>query len=134
MRTAAADPHGTDPTEASSLGETIDDLRLDVLNWLKIDAESDAKTILRGAGDTLWRLRPKLFLSVTDAQSSADVISIARDFGYACWRFDSPLFNAANFNMREDDVFDGSGALAVLAFPEEAPAQPVAECGTLIDQ
>src|SRR6185503_14223397 len=54
MRTVAEDSHGTDPIEAPSFGETIDDLHLDVLNWIKIDAEADAKTILRDAGGTLW--------------------------------------------------------------------------------
>ncbi len=43
----------------------------------------------------------------------------AREFSYRCWRMESALFDARNFNRRETDVFGGATALALLAIPEE---------------
>ena len=43
----------------------------------------------------------------------------AREFGYRCWRHESPLFNPVNFNLRETDVFLGRTVLAMVAIPEE---------------
>ena len=40
-------------------------------------------------------------------------------FGYQCWRMETPLFDPDNFNRRENDVFEGRSALALLALPEE---------------
>ena len=40
-------------------------------------------------------------------------------FSYRCWRLETALFNAANFNRRDTDIFAGRKALALLAIPEE---------------
>jgi hypothetical protein len=34
---------------------------------------------------------------------------------------ETPLFNPGNFNRRDNDIFAGRTALALLAFPEEIP-------------
>jgi len=107
--------------------ETIDELRLDRLDWIKISEDDDAIAILRGAAETLWRLRPKLFVGVRKGRYAAEFTSFARDFGYACWRFETPLFNPANFNLRDDDAFQGRSAIAVISMPEEAESDGALE-------
>ena len=45
----------------------------------------------------------------------------SRTFGYRCWRLESPLHTASNYNRRDTDIFNAETALALLAIPEEMP-------------
>jgi hypothetical protein len=100
-------------------GDTIDDLQLERLDWLKIADGKCALDVLEGAADTLWRLRPRLALDVSGAEDTAAVVQRARDFGYGCWRIETPLYNPANFNRRDRDLFENRKAAVVIALPEE---------------
>jgi hypothetical protein len=102
--------------------ETVDGLQLERLQLLKINEGLDAMAILGGAADTLWRLRPLLFIAVSDRVALTEAAMRARDHGYRCWKVETPVFNPNNFNGREDDIFAGRTALALLAIPEEAKA------------
>ena len=44
---------------------------------------------------------------------------LVKRFSYRCWRLETALFNPANFNRRDTDIFAGGKALALLALPEE---------------
>ena len=46
--------------------ETLDELQLERLDWLKVDVSVAALDVLAGASETLWRLRPRLFLAAAD--------------------------------------------------------------------
>lgn len=105
--------------EAEGAVDTVDGLRLARLEWLKIDAGGQVDRILAGAADTLWRLRPRLFIACPDRDALEAVRSQAREFGYRGWCHETPMFNAANFNRRDDDIFRGQTALALLGIPEE---------------
>lgn len=105
--------------EAEGAVDTVDGLRLAKLEWLKIGAGGQVDRILAGAADTLWRLRPRLFIACPDRDALEAVRSQAREFGYRGWCHETPMFNAANFNRRDDDIFRGQTALALLGIPEE---------------
>jgi hypothetical protein len=102
-----------------SAGETIDELKLQRLDCLKVGPASDTIDVLTGAKETVWRLRPSLFLTVADEEALNRVKDRVREFGYRCWRMETPLFNVHNFNRRDADIFGGRTALALLAVPEE---------------
>lgn len=105
---------------AAASSETIDELRLEKLDWLKIGEESDrALSVLAGASQTLWRLRPRLFVSAMDQDRVEKVVSCLKDHAYLCWKVTTPYYNPLNFNRRDVDIFSGQTALAVLAIPEE---------------
>ena len=110
---------GQDGPPSSPTTETIDELRLDALHWLKINENSDAPVILDGAADTLWRLRPNLFIAAPDERAVQAIAARVSDFGYQCWKMETPYFSPENFNRRDSDIFSGRAALAVLAIPEE---------------
>jgi hypothetical protein len=112
---------------ADSIADTIDDLQLESLHWLKLGEYVRASDLLEGAANTLWRLRPKLFVAAPDEGALGHLTRRARDFGYCCWRMDTPLFNPGNFNRREADIFSGRRSLALLAVPEEIEFDPVHE-------
>jgi hypothetical protein len=113
VRDESAGPGGP-PTS-----ETIDQLRLRRLDWLKITIDSDATDVIAGATDTLWRLRPRLMVSLPTADALNDHANHLREFGYRCWRLETPLFNPENFNRHDLDVFSGRRAWTLLAIPEE---------------
>ena len=99
--------------------ETLDELQLERLDWLKVNDGASALDVLEGGTETLWRLRPLLFLAVPDEQALTILANRVKEFSCRCWRMETPLFNPANFNRREKDIFAGRTALALLAVPEE---------------
>ena len=99
--------------------ETIDDLQLERLGGLKVDAPADSAAIVDGAQETLWRCRPWLMLAVPDDAALVRLGARVRELGYRTWRMETPMFSPSNFNRREDDIFGGRSALALVALPEE---------------
>jgi precorrin-6B methylase 2 len=99
--------------------ETLDELQPERLDWLKVGAGGDALEVLAAGRETLWRLRPLLFLAAWDEATLTRLTERAREFSYRCWRMETALFNPRNFNRRETDIFGGRTALALLAIPEE---------------
>ena len=97
----------------------IDELQLESLDWIKINGGTDAMRVLDGAAATLWRLRPKLFITARDGEMLSALAVRARDSGYQAFKVETPLFNAHNFNRRSMNVFEGMISLALLAIPEE---------------
>ena len=79
-----------------------------------------------------WRFQ--LSPTVADAPDVTKLAWDVKQFGYRCWRVETPLFNPDNFNLREEDIFDGLSAFALLAIPEEAPMEPnMQRCVELTD-
>jgi hypothetical protein len=99
--------------------ETIDQLQLERLDWLKLNATVPALAVLDGAVETFWRLRPLVFIAAPDQTTMAALVARAREFSYRCWQMETPLFNLKNFNRRDTDIFAGRVAWALLAIPEE---------------
>jgi len=100
--------------------ESLDELQLDRLHLLKVNDAAAVTDVLTGAVATLWRLRPLLFLAVEDESALTGTAVRIRECGYRCWRVETPWFNPRNFNRRDDDMFAGRAALALLAIPEES--------------
>ena len=110
---------GDGSEEAMPTTETLDELQLERLDWLKVGASVAALDVLAGASETLWRLRPLLFLAAPDEQGLRELAERARECSYRCWRMETALFDRQNFNRREADIYNGAKALALLAIPEE---------------
>lgn len=106
--------------EADEPAGTLDALQLARLDLVKVNDPASAADVLAGAHDTLWRLRPTLYVAVDDTASLRALAAEVRTFGYRCWEHSTPLFDRANFNRRPDDIFEGRSALMLLAVPEEA--------------
>jgi tetratricopeptide (TPR) repeat protein/precorrin-6B methylase 2 len=99
--------------------ESVDDLQVEKLDWLKIGSAVAVQEILAGSTDTLWRLRPCLFIAAADDDALRELAERMKAFGYRCWKMETPLFDPRNFNRREADIFEGETALALVAVPEE---------------
>ena len=116
MRRMLSGPAGGEGTE------TLDELRLTRLDWLKVNEPVRAQAILAGAEGTLWQLRPLLLLGAAEEAELSELAEQVKGFGYRCWRVETPLYDAANFNRRDDDLYAGRTALALAAVPEEIDA------------
>jgi tetratricopeptide (TPR) repeat protein len=111
--------------EASSISDTIDDLLLKRLDLLKLNEGADARQILAGAADTLWRLRPFVFIGLDDDADLTALAEHVKSFSYRVWRVRVPYFVPENFKRCEVDLTAGAVQPALLAVPEET--QPHAE-------
>jgi FkbM family methyltransferase len=113
MTSGIATPHAT-------LTETLDELQLEGLDLLKLNDGIDALDVLAGATESLWRLRPQLHVAAPNSLALTRLERNIKDFGYRCWRMETPLFRPGNFYRRDTDIFSGYVALSLLAIPEEA--------------
>ena len=89
------------------------------LDLLKVRSDSSAVDILDGARESLWRLRPIVFIAAKDAATLLDLADRLQEFGYGCYRMATPLFSSTNHNHRSSNIFGSETALALLAIPEE---------------
>lgn len=99
--------------------ETLDQLGLERLSWLKINNGASALDILQHGTQTLWRLRPRLFMTCYSELDVVRLVHSAKAFGYRCWCVETKLFSTDNFNRRDRDIFEGRGSQTVLGVPEE---------------
>jgi FkbM family methyltransferase len=109
---------GISPTPEGAV-DTVDGLRLLRLGLLKVNAGANVRQVLEGAGETLWRCRPRLLIAVPDRTAAGLACEQMRGFGYRCWLHEAPYYAADNFNRIDRDVFRGVTALAVVGVPEE---------------
>lgn len=111
----------TRPSEPpiTAITDTVDELQLEHLDWLKINEPTTSLSVLEGSAETLWRLRPRVFVAAADEVALRAIADRAKEFGYRCWRMDTPFFNPRNLYLQEEDIFDGRTRLALLLIPEE---------------
>jgi hypothetical protein len=102
--------------------DTLDGFCFERLDWLKVTNAAFADAVFNDAEHSLWRCRPKLFLSVKDANQATLISERLSVFGYRRWKMRTRLFNPNNFYRRAKDVFDDQIATSILAIPEELPA------------
>lgn len=98
---------------------TIDSLHFAKLDGLVLHGAHATRETLAGCEASLWRTRPWVLAEVDGSASIDPLASVLDGMGYRLWRFEAPLFAAANFARREDDVFGGRSHFALLAIPEE---------------
>jgi precorrin-6B methylase 2 len=114
--------------------ETLDDLQVERLDWLKVNGGRRALEVLAGGEETIWRLRPRLLVATTGVENDealvAELQQRLQNLGYQCHFHASALYVASNFNRRQDDMFAGSGVPMILAIPEEAFDDPAARAWT----
>ena len=81
--------HGDAREAGEAARKTVDGLRLERLDWLKIDDGELTLSVLAGAADTMWRPRPKLFTAAVDAPALERMAEDVKAYGYRCWRHET---------------------------------------------
>ena len=109
---------------ADNAGETVSVLRLDdlpvqKLSLLKIDVEGMELSVLKGAAQTIARLRPLLYVENDRPERSAGLIAHLDAAGYAMYWHRPPLFNPDNFGGNGENVFQNIVSINMLCVPRE---------------
>ena len=99
---------------------TIDGLQLDRLRLLKIDVEGAELEVLRGASQTIARLRPILYVENDRRDKSSALIAALEAMGYRLWWHPAPLFRPDNFRGDPVDVFGKIMSMNMIGLPPDA--------------
>lgn len=114
--------HAYDKTERV-MQRSVDELRLERLDFLKSDIEGYELELLKGAQATITRLRPMLFLEISPLPGRPtgnrdDLVGFLALLNYACYYYVAPMFNAGNYRSQAEDVFRGV-SIDMLCVPAE---------------
>lgn len=100
--------------------ETIDRLALPALRLIRVAARGREAEVLSGARETLWRLRPLLYVANEDPSLSPQLVALVQAHGYRLWWHTPPRFNAANFAGERANVYGTERSVNLLCVPEES--------------
>jgi FkbM family methyltransferase len=96
---------------------TIDQLQLERCRLIKIDVEGMELAVLQGAGDTIARLRPRLYFENNRREKSAALLGHLLALGYRLyWHFPA-LFNPGNYRGESRNLWPKVMSINVLGLP-----------------
>jgi FkbM family methyltransferase len=84
---------------------TLDSLNLPRCEFLKIDVEGMELNVLRGAEQTIRRLRPILYVENDRDENSPQLIEYLQSLGYVLYWHLPPLFRPNNFYRNPSNEF-----------------------------
>lgn len=96
---------------------TIDSLKLEKLDFLKIEAEDFEPEVLLGAMATIDRFQPSILLEYNPHMRTA-INRVLRLFNYSAWKFNSSLYRPNNWADNAENVFGGVSLLTLVLLPE----------------
>lgn len=98
---------------------SVDSLELPTCGLLKVDVEGFEPQVLRGARDTLMRCRPVIYIENDRSAQQQEIISLVAEMGYRLYWHTPQLFDLANFNGVQDNIFGRVMSLNMLCIPNE---------------
>lgn len=96
---------------------TLDSLRLERLDLLKIDVEGMEASVIEGARETIARCKPILYVENDRKDKSAALIALLMSMGYQLWWHLPPLYSPKNCRGNKVDVFHGVVSVNMLCLP-----------------
>ncbi|MDZ4782965.1 MAG: FkbM family methyltransferase [Planctomycetia bacterium] len=99
----------------------IDQLQLSKCEFIKVDVEGMEVQVVRGARDTLSRLRPLLYVENDRSEKSRDLIQLLRDCDYELYWHTPRMFNANNFFGNANNEFGDIVSHNMLCVHREVP-------------
>jgi FkbM family methyltransferase len=110
-----------DMGEGKTEVRTIDGLDLADCRLIKIDVEGMEPEVLKGARETIGRLKPFVYTENKKNEGSPKVIEFFLERDYALYWHFAQFFRDGNFNNVDTNVFDDSGDINMLCVPPGAP-------------
>ena len=98
---------------------TIDSMPLRSLRLIKIDVEGAELEVVKGADQTIRRLRPFLLVENDRSDKSAALIEALFQLDYRLWWHFAPLYRPNNFRGNAENVFAQVGSWNMVGVPRE---------------
>lgn len=99
---------------------TIDSLLLSRCDLLKIDVEGMEEDVLKGALETLARLRPTIYAECNTLEDGLRTLLLLKSCGYTVFAHAVDAFNPDNFSQNTDDIFNGAREIAIVGAVDQA--------------
>lgn len=99
---------------------TLDSQPLDQCQFIKIDAEGMENEVLKGAGESLSRFQPILYVENDRHERSSELIERLFSADYRLYWHRPLLFNPDNFFANSDNVFENIVSRNMLCLPKES--------------
>jgi FkbM family methyltransferase len=113
---------GDESIEAVPLDELLDE------SWdvglLKIDVEGMESAVLQGAGKTITRCRPVIYLENDQPEKSRGLIEQLWAMDYELWFHLPALFNPDNFAGHSENLYPTVVSINMLCLPKESGHKP----------
>lgn len=100
---------------------TLDSFNLQRCNFIKMDVEGMEEQALRGAAQTIERLKPILYVENDKADKSQSLIRYIDSLGYNMYWHTPGYFNPNNFLQHPSDVFGNIISLNMLCIHKSIP-------------
>jgi len=97
----------------------LDSLELPACGLVKVDVEGFEPQVLRGARRTVERCRPVIYIENDRAAQQQEVISLVAEMGYRLFWHTPRLFDPANFNGVQENLFGRAVSVNMLCIPNE---------------
>jgi FkbM family methyltransferase len=99
---------------------TVDEMALPACHFLKLDVEGMEVEALRGAAETISRLRPILYVENDREARSPELISLLQSYRYRLYWHLPPLYHPDNFAMDAENIFGDVVSINLLCLPVES--------------
>ena len=82
-----------------------DTLKLNRLDFIKIDVEGMEKQVIDGATNLIKKFKPILYVENDRVKKSKDLIKTIFGLGYDIYKHNPPLFNPNNYENNKENIF-----------------------------
>jgi len=97
----------------------IDNLALPACHMIKIGAGGSEKQVLDGAGNTIARFRPFLYITNEVPARHPELVATIIDLGYRMWWHKPWLFNPGNLAGEGENLFPNATSFNMICLPRE---------------
>ncbi len=104
---------------------TLDDLQLDRLDFLKIDAEGHSAAVVRGAQESIKRFRPVIAQECADYVMAHSSFNLLKSLNYCCFYRSFFAYNQDNMHAQSWNIFGMAEEGMLFAVPQERLSQYV---------
>jgi FkbM family methyltransferase len=96
----------------------LDGLKLNKVDFIKMDIEGDELNALKGAQETISQHRPKISCEILEESAKTGIMNFLDDFGYIYEDHTIPAFNPKNFLSGEFNIFGPATERVMVCIPK----------------